>query len=102
MAELKLYGMKAAFDEIMAAAVKRQHEPQRIFGDLLKAEIAFCSVGPPPSCSWSHAEVSLPTEADDGSIDVQFTCRACDDSELGATTEARIDDVTVLGAPLGK
>jgi DNA replication protein DnaC len=39
MGELKLYGMKAAFDEIMATAVKRQHEPQRIVGDLLKAEI---------------------------------------------------------------
>ena len=39
MAELKLYGMKAAFDEIMAIAIKRQHEPQRIVGDLLNAEI---------------------------------------------------------------
>src|SRR4051794_13043773 len=32
--------MKAAFDEIMATAVKRQHEPQRIVGDLLNAEIS--------------------------------------------------------------
>ena len=39
MGELKLYGMKAAFDEIIATAVKRQHEPQRIVGDLLTAEI---------------------------------------------------------------
>ena len=39
MGELKLFGMKAAFDEIMATAVKRQHEPQRIVGDLLNAEI---------------------------------------------------------------
>ena len=39
MGELKLYGMKAAFDEIMATAVKRQHEPQCIIGDLLNAEI---------------------------------------------------------------
>src|SRR5262245_34341347 len=39
MGELKLYGMKAAFDEIMATAVKRQHEPQRIVGGLLNAEI---------------------------------------------------------------
>src|ERR1700735_2973178 len=39
MGELQLYGMKAAFDEIMATAVKRQHEPQRIVGDLLNAEI---------------------------------------------------------------
>jgi DNA replication protein DnaC len=39
MGELKLYGMKAAYDEIIGAAVKRQHEPQRIVGDLLTAEI---------------------------------------------------------------
>ena len=40
MGELKLYGMKAAFDEIMATAVKRQHEPQRIVGELLTAEVS--------------------------------------------------------------
>src|SRR3978361_1761364 len=40
MGELKLYGMKAAFDEIMTTAVKRQYEPQRIVGDLLSAEIS--------------------------------------------------------------
>jgi len=40
MGELKLYGMKAAFDEIIGTAVKRQHEPHRIVGDLLKAEIS--------------------------------------------------------------
>ena len=39
MSALKLYGMKAAFDEIITTAVKRQHEPQRIVGDLLTAEI---------------------------------------------------------------
>jgi DNA replication protein DnaC len=39
MSALKLYGMKAAFDEIIASAVKRQHEPIRIVGDLLTAEI---------------------------------------------------------------
>jgi DNA replication protein DnaC len=40
MDELKLHGMKAAFDEIMATAVKRQHEPQRVVGDLLTAEVS--------------------------------------------------------------
>ena len=40
MGELKLYGMKAAFDEIITTAVKRQHEPQHIVGDLLRAEIS--------------------------------------------------------------
>jgi DNA replication protein DnaC len=40
MSGLKLFGMKAAYDEIIAIAVKRQHEPQQIVGDLLAAEIA--------------------------------------------------------------
>ena len=40
MGELKLFGMKAAYDEILTTAVKRQHEPQRFVGDLLHAEIS--------------------------------------------------------------
>ncbi|WP_347251145.1 IS21-like element helper ATPase IstB [Zoogloea sp.] len=40
MGELKLYGMRLAYDEIMATGIKRQHEPPRIVGDLLTAEIA--------------------------------------------------------------
>ena len=40
MGELKLYGMKAAYDEILGTAIKRQHEPQRLVGDLLTAEIS--------------------------------------------------------------
>jgi DNA replication protein DnaC len=40
MVELKLYGMKAAYDEILGTAIKRQHEPQRLVGDLLRAEIS--------------------------------------------------------------
>src|SRR6478736_5684251 len=40
MGELKLFGMRASYDEVMATAVKRQHEPQRIVGDLLTAEIS--------------------------------------------------------------
>lgn len=38
MKALKLFGMKAGYDEIVATAVKRQHEPQRVVGDLLAAE----------------------------------------------------------------
>ena len=40
MSQLKLYGMTAAYDEIIGTAVKRQHEPARIVGDLLTAEIS--------------------------------------------------------------
>jgi hypothetical protein len=39
MGELKLYGMRATYDELMAVAVRRQHEPRQIVGDLLAAEI---------------------------------------------------------------
>jgi len=40
MDELKLAGMRAAFDEVLANGLKRQHPVPRIVGDLLKAEIA--------------------------------------------------------------
>ena len=40
MGTLKLYGMRSAYDEIMGVAIKRQHEPPRIVGDLLQAEIS--------------------------------------------------------------
>ena len=40
MGTLKLYGMRNAYDEVMAAGIKRQHEPPRIVGDLLQSEIA--------------------------------------------------------------
>ena len=40
MAELKLFGMKAAYDETLATALKRQHDLQRFVGDLLRAEIS--------------------------------------------------------------
>jgi len=39
MSALKLYGMRNAYDETLATAIKRQHEPQHFVGDLLKAEI---------------------------------------------------------------
>jgi DNA replication protein DnaC len=40
MGTLKLYGMRSAYDEIMGVAIKRQHDPPRIVGDLLRAEIS--------------------------------------------------------------
>ena len=39
MKQLKLYGMRSAYDEIVTTAIKREHEPQRVVGDLLAAEI---------------------------------------------------------------
>jgi DNA replication protein DnaC len=40
MATLKLYGMRAAYDEVMTTGIKRRHDPPRIVSDLLSAEIA--------------------------------------------------------------
>jgi DNA replication protein DnaC len=40
MGSLKLAGMRAAFDEVVANGVKRKHAVPQIIGDLLKAEIA--------------------------------------------------------------
>jgi DNA replication protein DnaC len=40
MATLKLAGMRAAFDEVMADGLKRQHSAPHVLSDLLKAEIA--------------------------------------------------------------
>ena len=40
MVELKLAGMRHAYDEVIADGIKRQHPVQQIGGELLKAEIA--------------------------------------------------------------
>jgi DNA replication protein DnaC len=40
MGELKLAGMRLAFDEVIANGLKRQHPVPQIIGELLKAEIA--------------------------------------------------------------
>ena len=36
MGELKLYGMRAAYDEVMVAGIKHQYEPPRIVGEACK------------------------------------------------------------------
>src|SRR5215831_8732563 len=40
MTKLKLFGMRAAYDEVMATGINRRHELPRIIGELLSAEIA--------------------------------------------------------------
>ena len=34
MMQLKLFGMRAAYDEVMASALKRGYEPARVIGEL--------------------------------------------------------------------
>jgi DNA replication protein DnaC len=40
LAQLQLAGMRAAYDEVVAAGVRAQHSFQRIFGELLLAQLA--------------------------------------------------------------
>jgi DNA replication protein DnaC len=40
MAKLKLRGMRAAYDEVMTTAAKRQHAPERVVAELLAAQLA--------------------------------------------------------------
>lgn len=40
MDKLKLYGMKSAFDEVLAAGIKQRRAPEKILLDLLEAELA--------------------------------------------------------------
>ena len=40
LGQLKLAGMRAAYDELVAAGVRAQHPFQRIFGELLLAQLA--------------------------------------------------------------
>jgi DNA replication protein DnaC len=67
MADLKLFGMRAAYDELMATTVRRQHEPQRAVGDLLDTEInekkarSVNTRSPLPSCPSPGIARSLPS-----------------------------------------
>src|SRR4051795_2272860 len=63
MGELKLFGMKGAYDETPATAIKRKHEPQRFVGDLLKAEI---SEKPARSIRYQLTIAKLPLAKDVG------------------------------------
>ena len=40
MGELKLAGMRHAYDEVIADGIKRQHPHQHVVGELLTAEVA--------------------------------------------------------------
>jgi len=69
MSALKLYGMRAAYDEVMTTGIKRRHEPPRIVGDLLSAEIAEKQARsikyqlPSPSCRWPRTSTTSTSPA---------------------------------------
>jgi DNA replication protein DnaC len=64
MSSLKLYGMRSAYDEVMASGIKRQHEPPRIVGDLLQSEIAEKQARS-IKCQMTIAKLPLAKDLDD-------------------------------------
>ena len=102
MGELKLYGMKAAFDEIMATAVKRQHEPSALS--------AICSAprstrsrparsntsSPSPSCRSPRTSTTSSSRAR------RSTRRWCNDLAGGRFIAQQRNAVLVGGTGTGK
>lgn len=70
MGTLKLYGMRSAYDEVMASGIKRQHEPPRIVGDLLQSEIAEKQAR---SIRYQMTVAKLPLAKDIGEFDFTDT-----------------------------
>ena len=58
MTQLKLAGMRAAYDDILADGLKRRHPVQQIIGTLLQVEIADKTAR---SIKYQMASAKLPT-----------------------------------------
>ena len=66
MSGLQLYGMRSAYDETLATALKRKHEPQRFVGDLLirsrRSRRARSNTrSRSPSCRWPRTSTTSPS-----------------------------------------
>ncbi|MEI7833485.1 MAG: IS21-like element helper ATPase IstB [bacterium] len=66
MEELHLSGMRAAFDEVLAASLKQRHTPERIILELLHTEVAERSAR---SIRYRLGLAKFPTEKDLDSFD---------------------------------
>lgn len=86
MGELKLFGMRNAYDEVMSSGIKRQHEPPRIVGDLLEAEIAEKHAR---SIKYQMTVARLPLAKD---IEPRRDCRATPATATEAKSPATISD----------
>jgi DNA replication protein DnaC len=102
MAELKLFGMKAAYDDIITAAVRRQHEPQAVIGEFLKAEFAEKQAR---SIKYQMRVANLPLAKD--LEDFDFTAAAVNETLLrdlaaGGFLEQQRNVVLIGGTGTGK
>ena len=86
MSGLKLCGMRSAYDETLATAIKRKHEPQRLVGDLLKAEISEKQAR---SIKYQLTVAKLPPAKDVEDGFVTLTDQGARGSDLGCTNGLR-------------
>ena len=102
MVELKLFGMKAAYDDIITAAVRRQHDPQAVIGEFLKAEFAEKQAR---SIKYQMRVANLPLAKD--LEDFDFTAAAVNETLLrdlaaGGFLEQQRNVVLIGGTGTGK
>ena len=102
MSALKLSGMHAAFNEIVAHGLKRRHPAQQIIGELLTAEIAdkkACSI----KYQMTIAKLPIAKELSDFDFSASPVNEALvRELATGAFLEARRNVVLVGGTGTGK
>ena len=100
MGELKLFGMRAAYDEIVTSAVKRQHEPQRVVSDLLTAELSEKQAR---SIKYQIAIAKLPLakEIEDFVFDDTPVNETLVRDLAGSTARARVTSVNTVPSAAG-
>ena len=54
MTALELAGMRAAYDEVVAGALKRRHPVQQVIGELLRARRADDRAPARPPTAWAR------------------------------------------------
>ena len=102
MATLKLSGMRAAYDDILADGLKRRHPVQKIIGALLKAEIVDKTAR---SIKYQMASARLPAAKE--LADFDFAASPVNEPlmrelAMGGFLEARRNIVLVGGTGTGK
>ena len=62
MARLKLFGMRAAYDEVMATAIKRQYEPARPYTELMESRFSQMTIYEPSTINKERLAALLAPE----------------------------------------
>jgi len=102
MTRLQLTGMRAAYDEIVTVAVKRQHGVERVIGALLKAEIEAKQAR---SINYQMRVAKLPVAKELANLEVKDTPingELINQLAAGAFLEDKRNIVLIGGAGTGK